>query len=342
MEEIEKVDTKKKKPFFGFLVFFSFFLGIYVFLYSPLGVLYPGSQNVTVIIPPKTNTMGVARQLKKEGALKNPWAFVLAQKLYFPKKPLKAGEYAIQAKATPLDIIRQMRLGKTVVRQITFPEGHTVNQIIKSIIENQSLTGDIQSIPAEGTLLPETYHYSYGDSRQSIINRMSKAMNEALHSLWSQKPADSFIDTPENLLVLASIVEKETGVCSERPEIAGVYLNRLKIGMRLQADPTVVYGLTFGQEELGRPLTFDDLKKQNPYNTYVISGLPPSPIACPGKDSLKAVIFPKKTDALYFVANGTGGHSFSTTFQEHQKHVKLWRSIQLKGQAQGQIQGNQR
>jgi UPF0755 protein len=300
-----------------------------LFFFGPGGVLRPQAQAVTVVIAPKTGVVSLAEQLKQSGAIQTAWPFILAQKLYYPKQPLKAGEYAIDAKAKPLDIIRQMRAGRTVVRYVTIPEGYTVGQILENLQSNPALTGHINEKPEEGTLLPETYHYSYGDARQTILARMKKAMDTLIRELWAQKPAESFIDTPENMLILASIVEKETGVEAERPEIAGVYLNRLKIGMRLQADPTVVYALTTGQNELGRPLTYDDLKKLSPYNTYVVTGLPPGPIACPGKAALQAVLWPKQTNALYFVANGTGGHSFSETFQEHKENVKIWRSARL-------------
>jgi UPF0755 protein len=290
-------------------------------------VLQPQAQAVTVIIPPKTGLVAVAKQLKQDGALTATWPFIVAQKLYYPQRPLKAGEYAITAQARPLDIIRQMRSGRTVIRQMTFPEGYTVRQILQAIEENQALTGHIKDVPEEGTLLPETYYYSYGDSRQGMLMRMKKAMDETVQELWQQRSEDLLINTPQDMVILASIVEKETGMATERPEIAAVYLNRIKIGMRLQADPTVVYALTGGNRDLGRPLTYDDLKKPSPYNTYVAQGLPPGPIACPGKASLQAVVRPKKIEALYFVANGTGGHTFSQTFHEHKKNVKLWRQM---------------
>ena len=183
------------------------------------------------------------------------------------------------------------------------------------------------SKPEEGTLLPETYAYVWGDKRQDIIAQMQRQMTDFLNGIWKSRPENSYIQTLQQLVILASLVEKETGIAAERAHIAGVFINRLKKGMMLQSDPTVVYGITGGEKNLDRPLELKDLKHISPYNTYVISGLPPQPIACPGRPALLAALNPALTDDYYFVADGTGGHAFSPTYGGHVEKVKKWRMI---------------
>jgi len=283
---------------------------------------------MTVIIKPGSSSLSIAKQFVSDGILKSPWFFLGAQNLHYPRKKLKAGEYLIPKSASILDIIDQMEAGRTVVRKLTIPEGLTAHQIMNRIKNTHSLSGQIVRLPAEGMLLPETYTYSYGDDRQKLVDRMEKAMSDLLKRLWfNRKIDDSLIETPELALNLASIVEKETGLPSERRRVAAVFLNRLEIGMPLQADPTVIYAITEGRGELDRDLTRKDLKIQSPFNTYVVKGLPPCPIACPGRASIEAVLSPADTDDLYFVADGTGGHAFSANLADHNRRVSEWRKV---------------
>ena len=209
---------------------------------------------------------------------------------------------------------------------MTVPEGLTSQEVVSILNGAYGLVGEITATPPEGSLLPETYRYIYGDTKAEMIRRMSKAMEDELDVLWAGRDPSVPFHSPDEAVILASLVEKETAVPAERSRIAGVFLNRLKRGMRLQSDPTVAYGLDQGGS-LGRALTRDDLKAANPYNTYQIDGLPPGPIANPGKDALSAVLHPQATDELYFVADGTGGHSFAKTLNEHNQNVRQWRRL---------------
>jgi UPF0755 protein len=215
-----------------------------------------------------------------------------------------------------------------VVHPFTVTEGQTSWQVVEQLNSVHDLYGPPLSPPPEGTILPETYHYHRGDHRDALLRRMMAAMEGHVRKLWTQRQADSPLRSPEEMVTLASIVEKETGVPEERPKIAGVFLNRLRKNMRLQADPTVIYALTEGRGTFGRALTKDDLEMQSQYNTYLNHGLPPGPIANPGLAALRAVIFPDSTDALYFVANGAGGHNFSNTLQNHNIQWAAWRKHQ--------------
>jgi UPF0755 protein len=221
--------------------------------------------------------------------------------------------------------------GKTVVRRLTVAEGLTTAQVLDLLDATDGLEGRIAERPPEGSLLPETYHFSYGDSRQGMVERMQRAMRETLDRLWRKRRADLPLKTKQQALTLASIVEKETAVPHERPHIAGVFLNRLRRGMPLQSDPTVAYALTGGKVPLDRALASADLKTDSPYNTYVSRGLPPGPIANPGRESIAAVLQPLDTDDLYFVADGGGGHAFARTFQEHLRNVQRWRKVEREG-----------
>jgi len=307
--------------------------GKYFLLWGDGGVLAPGphAEDVTVIIDKGRNLSATAGTLGTTGAVAHPWVFMAAVFLSGNRGALKAGEYLLPAHATPLEIAYILASGKVVVRQVTIPEGLTVAQVMDMVKDLPHLTGEVSSTPPEGSLLPETYHYVRGDPREKLISQMHRAMERALQEVWQTRKESFLLKTPQELLVLASIVEKETAVPSERPRVAAVFLNRLRKRIRLQSDPTVVYGLTLGEKPLGRLLTFDDLKHVSAYNTYVIPALPPKPIACPGRESLQAVVNPADTDDFYFVADGTGGHAFSPTYGKHVKRVQEWRKIQRKG-----------
>jgi UPF0755 protein len=220
--------------------------------------------------------------------------------------------------------------GKTVLHKLTVPEGLTSFQIVELLRGSEILTGEVGDIPAEGSLAAETYTLERNQSRNEVLKQMAELQAAELARAWERRVPDLPLATPEEALVLASIVEKETGVAEERARVASVFINRLKRGMKLQSDPTVVYGITGGEGPLGRGLRRSELDRETPYNTYVIDGLPPTPIATPGRDAIMAVVNPEETDFLYFVADGTGGHVFAETLDEHNRNVVKWRAIENK------------
>lgn len=285
----------------------------------------------TVIIERGAGTNAIARDLSQAGVLASPLVFRIAARLTERGKPLQAGEYAFPAKVSPEAVLAILRSGKTVVRRVTFAEGLSTAEILSQLARTKGLRGSVLSPPGEGELLPETYHFSLGDTRQEIVRRMSTAMDDLMANLWRNRAQGLPLKSPEEALILASIVEKETGVAAERPRIAAVFINRLNKGMRLQSDPTVVYGLTRGEKPLGRTLLRADLKKPSPFNTYVIDGLPPAPISNPGAASLEAVLRPAESQDLYFVADGTGGHVFAKTLAEHNRNAAKWRKLNRTG-----------
>jgi UPF0755 protein len=287
----------------------------------------PSRVGVTVVIERGVGTDAIARALFRAGVIADPLVFRLAARLQSAKRPLQAGEYAFPAGVSAKGALELMQSGKTVVRRLTVAEGLTWAEV-KALLERaEGLMGRVESRPAEGMLLPETYHYSWGDRREQVLRRMQDAMSGMLANLWPGRSPGLPLLSPTEALILASIVEKETAIPAERPRIAAVFLNRLKRNMRLQSDPTVVYGLTGGNGMLGRVLTRTDLKTPTPYNTYLIDGLPPGPIANPGSASLEAVLRPAATDDLYFVADGSGGHVFARTLEEHNRNVARWRKV---------------
>ncbi len=287
----------------------------------------PSRTEITLIIERGAGVNAIARDLHQAGVLAHPFTFKFMARLEAKEKPLRAGEYAFKAGITPAGALRHLQSGKTVARRVTFAEGLTTAEIIAQLSRTEGLKGFVKPIPAEGSLLPETYHFSFADERQDIINRMLQSMQDLLARLWRQRAPGLPLRTPQEARILASIVEKETALAAERPRIAGVFINRLNKGMRLQSDPTVVYGLTGSGGALGRTLTRADLKRPSPYNTYMVDGLPPGPISNPGSASLEAVLRPMPTKELYFVADGSGGHVFSESLKEHNKNVAKWRRL---------------
>ncbi len=277
----------------------------------------------------------ISKDLHQAGLIDEPLVFRLGVRMAGAARKLQAGEYRVPATASPRQIMDLLVSGQTVVRRLTVAEGLTSARIHELVREAEGLTGEAGPIPAEGTLLPETYHYHRGDTRSEVLDRMRQAMGDALNELWASRQANLPLATPEEAVTLASIVERETSVPAERHHVAGVFTNRLKKGMRLQSDPTVAYGLAKGS--LDRPLTQSDLKSRTPYNTYVVKGLPPGPIANPGRAAIEAVLNPLATKDLYFVADGTGGHAFAATLKQHLKNVRKWRVIE-KQRAKSQSQ----
>jgi UPF0755 protein len=287
----------------------------------------PLQETKTTVIARGSGVRDIAYQLARASVIEHPRLFELLVLLRRAQQDLRAGEYAFGPGISMQGVLDIMREGRTVVRRVTLAEGLTSKEMVAALAHAYGLDGTIAEIPPDGSLLPDTYHYSYGDKRSEILGRMTKAMDGALAELWAKRAADLPLTSPTEALILASIVEKETAVPAERARIAAVFVNRLKKGMRIESDPTVVYGLTEGAGPLGRALTRGDLKHEHPYNTYRIAGLPPGPICNPGRDSLAAVMNPLATDEYYFVADGTGGHAFARTLDEHNQNVARWRKL---------------
>ena len=281
-----------------------------------------------VVIPRGVGIERIAITLARHNIIKVPIVLSMAARTIAADKSLQAGEFAFPKNVSPRGVLEILQSGKQVVRRLTIAEGLTKSEILKIIKNTEGLAGSVLVPVKEGELLPETYYFTFGDSRNALAKRMQDGMNKALVSLWASRPPNLPIKNIEEMLVLASIIEKETGRAAERARVAGVFVNRLRLNMRLQSDPTVSYGITRGERELGRALTRTDLKTPNPYNTYVIKGLPPGPIANPGRAALEAVLHPADTGELYFVADGSGGHAFARNLAEHNRNVAKWRKLQ--------------
>jgi UPF0755 protein len=279
-----------------------------------------GASETTVLIKPGVGLRGIAAALKEDGAIENPDLFLVGVRLRRTTDKLKAGEYAIPSRASMHDVMDILIAGKSIQHKITAAEGLTSEMIVKLINKDEVLKGDPVAIPPEGSLLPETYLFMRGDTRAEIVARMTRAQERLIAKLWPKRAKDLPYKTIAEALTLASIVEKETSLPQERRHIAGVFVNRLRLGMKLQSDPTIIYTLTRGYP-LGRGIRASELARATPYNTYAIAGLPPTPICNPGGDAIAAVLNPDTTNDLYFVASGTGGHYFSATIADQEKHV---------------------
>jgi UPF0755 protein len=285
----------------------------------------PLQKNVTVSIAPGTSLNKAAEQLELAGAISSASRFMLLAKVFGGGAGIKAGEYRIPAHLSQSDILKLLQGGKTLQRFITIPEGWPSIMAQERLMAMSELTGKI-AVPAEGSLLPDSYSFERGDSREAIVERMQRAMSLYLDRAWAKRSPTTVAKTPREALILASIVEKETGKPSERRMVAAVYSNRLKRGMPLQADPTVIYPVTKGKP-LGRRILRSELEANNGYNTYAMTGLPNGPIANPGRASIDAVLNPADSQALYFVADGTGGHVFADTLEQHNANVQKWYAI---------------
>ena len=311
-----------------------YFLGLLFVLLAMLAMLATYSsasyyravltEDTTVILPRGLGAEEILATLHQAGATPEPWKIALPVLLRKQYRSFKAGEYAFAAGMTPEQILDIIARGDVVAHKLTIPEGLTSHAIAVLLAAEPLLTGDMPQPIAEGELYPDTYHFTRGESRVAVIARMRAAMQQSLDSLWQQRAANAPVSTPREAVVLASIIEKETRLAAERPLVAGVYSNRLRQGMLLQADPTVVYGIN-PSGDLGRELTRADLARDTPYNTYVRAGLPPTPICHPGAASLAAALQPATTDYIYFVADANGGHRFAITLAEHQNNVAAYR-----------------
>jgi UPF0755 protein len=285
----------------------------------------PLERETSVVIKPGSSITSAAQQLEKSGVVKSASAFVNRAKVFGASSTIKAGEFVIPAKASNSDILSILTGGKTVQRMVTIPEGMPSIMVYERIMANDRLSGSI-SIPAEGSVLPDSYAFDKNEPRDDVLKRMQGAMTETMAELWPERSADTVVKTPLEALTLASIVEKETALKSELPIVAGVYSNRLRTGMRLQADPTIIYPITRGKP-LGRRILRSEITDVNDYNTYAMAGLPKGPIANPSRAAIAAVLNPQKTSALYFVADGKGGHVFADTLQEHNANVAKWYAL---------------
>lgn len=289
----------------------------------------PLRQDRITMITPGMNARTIAAALERNNIITNRWVFLAGLRAYQSNSSLKAGEYLIKAKASMSDVMDTLVEGRAILHTLTIPEGLTSKQIVERLRNDPILVGDITEVPDEGTLLPETYTFTRGQTRQYLLNEMKTAHIVALEEAWRRRGEELPIMTPRQLVILASIVEKETGKADERPRIAGVFINRLRKKMQLQSDPTILYGLFKGDAwDKSRTIFRSQLNAPNSYNTYQISGLPPGPIANPGKAALEAVANPSRTKDLFFVADGTGGHVFAETLAAHNRNVTKWRAIE--------------
>ncbi|MEJ1158530.1 endolytic transglycosylase MltG [Prosthecomicrobium sp. N25] len=320
-----------------------FLSGLFTFLTLLLlaagGIVYAGKgeyegagplgETKTVVIPARSGLNEIADLLQRSGVISNDWVFTWGARLTGQSDQLKAGEYEFRPQVSMRDVARQLSEGRVVQHSITFPEGWTSEQIVQKLIDDPVLVGKIAAIPEEGSLSPDTYKFERGRTRESLIAQMRATQEKRLADAWAKRSADLPLSSPRELLILASIVEKETAKADERPRVAGVFVNRLKRNMRLETDPTILYGLYGGKAWTeSRTITRAELNAPNAYNTYKINGLPPGPIGNPGKAAIEAVANPSRTNEIFFVADGTGGHAFAETIEDHNRNVQRWRQLE--------------
>ena len=305
----------------------------------------PGALNASTVavIPKGEGIIDIAGRLEREGIVSDRRIFVVhyyASRLYGglsgEKASIKAGEYEIKKQASMRQVLDTLVEGRSILQKLTVPEGLTSQQIVDRLIADANLVGDIKQVPPEGSLLPDTYRFSRGLSRQDILDRMLAEKQKLMAQIWDKRHPDLPFQTPEQAMVMASIVEKETGRGDERERVAAVFVNRMRKNMRLQSDPTIVYGLVGGQGPLGRSITRGDIDSKTPYNTYQIDGLPPGPICNPGRNAIEATLNPAKTSDLFFVADGSGGHVFTTNLKDHNAAVQNWRKFEREQKAKQQ------
>src|SRR5436190_5786598 len=303
--------------------------GAYIYGKQKIEAPGPLQEERIVNIPARAGMTDIADALQREGVIdNNRWAFIGAVLALKARSDLKPGEYLVQKNASLRDVIGTIVEGKVVQHAITVPEGLTSEQIVARLSDNDLFAGSVREIPREGTLLPETYKFPRGTTREQVLQRMQQTQKRVLAEIWERRNPDIPVKSPEQLIVLASIIEKETGRADERSRVAAVFANRLRQKIKLQSDPTIIYGLVGGKGTLGRPIKRSEISQPSPYNTYVIEGLPPGPIANPGRASLEAAANPARTRDLFFVADGTGGHTFTETYDAHQKNVAKLRAME--------------
>lgn len=315
----------------GFIVAALVLLGAWWFLGGWYGA-GPLQKEASFVVPDGSSLSGIAAKLEREGAISSAGGFRLRARILGGSRPVKAGEFLLPKGASPARVLAILQSDEVVRRFITVPEGMPSIMVHERLMAKDHLTGAI-SVPAEGSLLPDTYNFQRDEKRSAVVGRMQAAMQRTLKELWAKRAPGLVVKTPQEALILASIVEKETGKPSERRLVAGLYSNRLRKGMMLQADPTIIYPITRGKP-LGRRILQSEIRAINDYNTYSMTGLPKAPITNPGRESIAAVLNPAKTDALYMVADGSGGHVFAATLEEHNRNVAKWYAIR---RARGEI-----
>lgn len=308
--------------------------GLFYFVRTQFDKNGPLSHPTVIVIPSGEGLRGIADRLEREGVITDRRIF-MASVIYFrAHKKLKAGEYAIESGASIRRVLDTLIEGKAILYSISLPEGLTSEQIVERLRADENLEGDVLQAPPEGSLLPDTYKFAKGTTRDELLKRMQTEQQKFLDKIWGKRAPNLPFSTREEAITLASIVEKETGRADERHRVAAVFVNRMRKKMRLQSDPTIIYGIVGGKGSLGRPILRSEIEKETPYNTYRINGLPPTPIANPGRSSLEAVLSPAKVNDLYFVADGTGGHAFAETLGDHNRNVSKWRVIEREQRAE--------
>lgn len=285
------------------------------------------AENTLFLVKKGDSLPKIAQALQDSGLVENKYLFIIYAKINKLYPRIKAGEYLVENGSSLVNLAEKLTSGKVYLHKVTFPEGLTSKEAVDILQKTEFLASQKIEIPPEGSILPETYTFIREDVPQKVISQAQKALMDILEQAWNERDRDLPLKNKEEMLILASIVEKETGIATERAQVASVFVNRLRLGMMLQTDPTVIYAITGGREELNRPLTRKDLSIDSLYNTYKYAGLPPSPICNPGKDAIFAVAHPDKTPYLYFVASGRGGHNFATTLSEHNENVRKWRAL---------------
>ena len=301
-------------------------VSVWVVYFGPGPSARQGDKTV-VTLASGSGVSAIGLQLKAAGVIRSVDLFRAAASLTGADRKLRAGEYEVPSGASLAGVLNLLVEGRVVRHFVTLPEGWSSLQAVDILNNQPVLTGTVDKTPEEGSLWPDTYEVVRGETRQSVIERMQRAASENLRQMWALRGPGTVARSPQEAVILASIVEKETGLAAERPRVAAVFSNRLRAGMRLESDPTIVYGVTKGRP-LGRGIRRSELLQQTPWNTYQINGLPPTPIANPGKEALKAVLNPPADPALFFVADGSGGHAFAATYEQHQQNVVRWRAIE--------------
>ena len=327
----------QQRPVVRFLnnVMSLLFLGViglavlFYFVKSQFDQPGPLGYSTVVVIPKGEGVREIASRLERDGIIGDQRIFVASVVMYFQAQSrLKAGEYAIKKHASMREVLDTLVEGKAVLHTVSVPEGLTSYQVVERLNSHPELSGKIDLVPSEGSLLPDTYRFARGTDREELVARMQSEQRKFMEKIWPKRATGLPFKTPEEAVNLASIVEREAGKADERPRVAAVFVNRLHKNMKLQSDPTIIYGLSGGKGTLGRPIQKTEIQQMTPYNTYTMKGLPPTPIANPGRAALEAVLRPAKTSDLYFVADGTGGHTFSETYDDHKKGVGEWRIIE--------------
>lgn len=353
-KEVPLPPKRSKSAKGNLIVFMNFVMSCLVLIVLGAGLIFlygksefesagPLSEPQTVVINEGSSLSQISSKLLANDVIDNGWIFSQGVKAYKAQSSMKAGEYIFKPQMSMYDVMETIRSGKGILHKVTLPEGLTVFQIFERLAEHQILEGPLPEIlPPEGSLMPDTYPFQRGTTRAEVVERMKIAQETFLSQVWEKRIPDLPISTPQELVTLASIVEKETGKADERPRVASVFINRLNKGMKLQSDPTIIYGIFGGEgKPSDRPIFKSDIETPTAYNTYTIPALPPGPIANPGRAALEAVANPSRTDDLFFVANGTGGHVFAKTLDEHNQNVARWRQIEKQLKEQQEQNQNQ-